>query len=121
MRKKILFQIAGIIAAFMVALLLIIETAISHSSTRLFVEAKEELLSLDLQAMSEDTTLRGCAPALTDYCLEHMDEVSTSVVLDGDFRELATLQGEGDCTMKDKRTIAVTLSGIGVAVLRVSP
>lgn len=66
MRKKILFQIAGIIAAFMIALLLIIETAISHSSTRLFVEAKEELLSLDLQAMSEDTTLRGCAPALTD-------------------------------------------------------
>ena len=87
MRKKILFQIAGIIAAFMVALLLIIETAISHSSTRLFVEAKEELLSLDLQAMSEDTNLRGCAPALTDYCLAHMDEVSTSVVLDGDFRE----------------------------------
>ena len=87
MRKKILFQIAGIIAAFMVALLLIIETAISHSSTRLFVEAKEELLSLDLQAMSEDTTLRGCAPALTDYCLEHMDEVSTSVVVDEDFRE----------------------------------
>ena len=87
MRKKILFQIAGIIAAFMIALLLIIETAISHSSTRLFVEAKEELLSLDLQAMSEDTTLCGCAPALTDYCLEHMDEVSTSVVVDDDFRE----------------------------------
>ena len=87
MRKKILFQIAGIIAAFMIALLLIIETAISHSSTRLFIEAKEELLSLDLQAMSEDIFLRGCTPALMDYCLEHMDVVSKSVVLDEDFRE----------------------------------
>ena len=87
MRKKILFQIAGIIAAFMIALLLIIETTISHSSTQLFIEAKEELLSLDLQAMSEDNYLRGCSPALVDYCLEHMDEVSTSVVLDEDFRE----------------------------------
>ena len=87
MRKKILFQIAGIIVAFMIALLLIIETAISHSSTRLFIEAKEELLSLDLQAMSEDVYLRQCTPALTDYCMEHMDKVSTDVVLDEDFRE----------------------------------
>ena len=87
MRKKILFQIAGIIAAFMIALLLVIQVAISHSSTRLFIEAKEELLSLDLQAMSEDVYLRQCTPALTDYCLEHMDEVSTDVVLDEDFRE----------------------------------
>ena len=47
--------------------------------------------------------------------------ITGEIGLDGDFRELATLQGEGDCTMKDKRTIAVTLSGIGVAVLRVSP
>jgi serine phosphatase RsbU (regulator of sigma subunit) len=88
MRKKILFQIAGIIAAFMIALLLVIQVAISHSSTRLFIEAKEELLSLDLQAMSEDACLRGHGvPALMNYCLEHMDEVSTDVVLDEDFRE----------------------------------
>lgn len=88
MRKKILFQIAGIIAAFMIALLLVIQVAISHSSTRLFIEAKEELLSLDLQAMSEDACLRGHGvPALMNYCLEHMDEVSTDMVLDEDFRE----------------------------------
>ena len=71
----------------MIALLLVIQVAISHSSTRLFIEAKEELLSLDLQAMSEDVYLRQCTPALTDYCLKHMDEVSTDVVRDEDFRE----------------------------------
>lgn len=46
------------------------------------------MLSLDLQAMSNDAYLRGYdVSALMNYCLEHMDEVSKDVVLDEDFRE----------------------------------
>lgn len=82
MRKKILFQIAVIIAGFMIALLVIIETIIFYSSTRLFTEAKEELLSRDLEAMSDEVFLRRCVPALMDYCREHIDEVSTDVFHD---------------------------------------
>ncbi len=87
MRKKILYQIAVIIAGFMIALLVIIETIISFSSTRLFAEAKEELLGRDLEATSEEVFLRRCIPALMDYCWEHIDEVSTDVVSDQVFLE----------------------------------
>ena len=38
----------------MIALLVITEVAISHSSTRLFTEAKEELPGRDLGAITED-------------------------------------------------------------------
>lgn len=87
MRKTILFQIAIIVAGFMIVLLVIIEAAISHSSIRLFTEAKEELLGRDMEAISEDVFIRGCVPELMDYCIKHMDEVSSDVTQDPDFRE----------------------------------
>ena len=87
MRKKILFQIAAIIAGFMLALLVIIQATITHSSTQMFTEAKEELLNRDLAAMSDDIFIRGYVPELMDYCAEHMDEVSTDVLGDPGFKE----------------------------------
>ena len=41
--------------------------------------------------------------------------------LDGDFKSLSTLQGANGCTMKDPRTVAVSLDGIAVAFLRLTP
>ena len=71
----------------MIALLVIIETIISFHSTRLYTEAKEELLGRDLEAISNDLFLRGYVPELLDYCRKHPDEVGTDVFLDSDFRE----------------------------------
>ena len=87
MRKKILFQISVIIVGFMIALLVIIELLISHSSVSLFTEAKEELLGRDLKAMSGDVFIRGWVPELMDYCREHMDEVSSDIIRNPVFQE----------------------------------
>ena len=47
--------------------------------------------------------------------------VTGEVGLDGDFKELTTLQGPKRCSLKDARTITVSLDGIGVAFLRMMP
>ena len=43
------------------------------------------------------------------------------VGLDGDFMELRTLQGAKDCSLKDARTVAVSLDGLAVSFLRLEP
>ncbi len=40
--------------------------------------------------------------------------------VDGDFKELATLQGAKGCSLKDSHTVAVSLDGLSVAFLRLA-
>ena len=47
--------------------------------------------------------------------------VKGEIGLDGDFKELVTLQGAKGCVLKDSRTVAVALDGIEVAFLRLVP
>ena len=47
--------------------------------------------------------------------------ITGEIGLDGDFKDLTTLQGPKGCTLKDARTVAVSLDGIGVAFLRMIP
>ena len=47
--------------------------------------------------------------------------VKGEVCLDGDFMELCTLQGAKDCSLKDARTVAVSLDGLAVSFLRLVP
>ena len=64
MRKKILLQIAVIIAVFMTAMLVIIEAAFSYSATRLFIEAKKDFLDRDLKGISGELFPLGYVPEL---------------------------------------------------------
>ena len=41
--------------------------------------------------------------------------------LDGDFKELATLQGAKGCSLKNPRAVAVSFEGMDVAFLRLAP
>ena len=86
MRKKILFQITGIIAVFMIVLLIIMDGIISQSSIRLFTDAKQELLSRDIQGIKNELfhDAEG-SQALLDYCRENMDEVNKSITDDMEF------------------------------------
>ena len=47
--------------------------------------------------------------------------ITGEIGLDGDFRELFTLQGAKGCTLKDAHTVSVSLAGIEVAFLRMMP
>ena len=47
--------------------------------------------------------------------------ITGEIGLDGDFKELVTLQGAKGCTLKDARTVSVVLDGIEVAFLRMIP
>ena len=47
--------------------------------------------------------------------------IKGEIGLDGDFRELATLQGSKGCSLKDVRTVAVSFDGLAVAFLRLAP
>ena len=44
--------------------------------------------------------------------------VTGEIGLDGDFKELTTLQGARGCSLKDARTVAVSLNGLDVVFLR---
>ena len=47
--------------------------------------------------------------------------ISGEIGLDGDFKAIATLQGATGCALKDSRTISVSLDGLGVSFVRVTP
>jgi len=47
--------------------------------------------------------------------------VSGKIGLDGDFKAIATLQGATGCMLKDSRTISVSLDGLGVSFVRITP
>lgn len=86
MRKRILFQIIVIVAVFMIVLLFIMDAIISQTSILLFTEAKQELLSRDIQGIKSelfhDTEI---VPEFLDYCKIHLDEVKEDVTQDKEF------------------------------------
>ena len=47
--------------------------------------------------------------------------ITGEIGLDGEFKELSTLQGAKGCSLKDPSTVAVSLDGIDVAILRLKP
>ena len=91
MRKRILFQIIVIVAVFMIVLLFIMDATISQTSILLFTEAKQELLSRDIQGIKSelfhDTEI---VPEFLDYCKIHLDDgtETAEVVLDKPFEGL---------------------------------
>ena len=108
MRKKILFQIAVIIAGFMIALLGVLSVIISSRSTRIFTMAKQDMLDRDLASLRGEMFMKGYCPELLDYCRDHPEVAETDVIKDREYQEayqrlLPVILGKGGAT--DFRTL----------------